>query len=63
MGLLNHLKLYATQEHSCSYDKAKQATTLFVDPDAEVNDVIYRELTDIGFRRSGKHFYLSLIHI
>ncbi len=57
MGLLNHLKLYATQEHSCSYDKAKQATTLFVDPDAEVNDVIYRELTDIGFRRSGKHFY------
>ena len=42
MSLLNHLKLYATQEHSCSYDKAKQATTLFVDPDAEVNDVIYR---------------------
>jgi leucyl-tRNA---protein transferase len=57
MSLLNHLKVFATQEHSCSYDKEKQATTLFVDPNTEVNDLIYRELTDIGFRRSGKHFY------
>ncbi|HCH20462.1 MAG TPA: arginyltransferase, partial [Cellvibrionales bacterium] len=57
MSLLNHIKLYATNEHACSYDNNKQATTLFVDPDAEMNDLIYRELTDVGFRRSGKHFY------
>ncbi len=57
MSLLNHLKLYTTLEHNCSYDKEKQATTLFVDPNAKVDDIIYRELTDIGFRRSGKHFY------
>ena len=57
MSLLNHLKLYSTQEHSCSYNKEKKATTIFVDPDAKVNEIIYHELTDIGFRRSGKHFY------
>lgn len=57
MSLLNQLKLYTTQEHTCSYDTEKQATTLFVDPDTEVNGLIYRELTDIGFRRSGKHLY------
>tara|TARA_B100000767_G_scaffold274845_1_gene309229 strand:- start:998 stop:1705 length:708 start_codon:yes stop_codon:yes gene_type:complete len=57
MSLLNQLKFYTTHEHTCGYDNDKKATSLFVDPEIKINDIIYRELTDTGFRRSGKHFY------
>lgn len=54
---VSSLKLYATHEHPCSYLRNKMATTVFIDPDAEINKKSYSELSDFGFRRSGKHIY------
>jgi len=54
---LSRLKLYATHPHPCSYLAGEQATTVFIDPDANVNQQTYSELADLGFRRSGGHIY------
>lgn len=54
---VSSLKLYATHEHPCSYLRNKMATTVFIDPDADINKKSYSELSDFGFRRSGKHIY------
>jgi len=54
---ISAIKLYATHEHPCSYLKDRSATTIFVDPSLPVNGHIYSELSDFGFRRSGKHIY------
>ena len=51
------LKFYETKEHSCSYLEGKEATTIFVDPHAQLNGDIYGRLSDYGFRRSGRHVY------
>ncbi len=37
-----------------SYLDDQQATTIFVDPKAEMNSVAYSRLAELGFRRSGK---------
>lgn len=57
MSNLRELQFYTTPEHSCSYIDGQQATTLFVDPKAELNKKSYSELSDLGFRRSGQHVY------
>lgn len=57
MTILSDIKLYATTPHKCSYLEKKEATTLFVDPDTEINEPQYVELSELGFRRSGQHFY------
>lgn len=57
MTALSHLKVFATQPHPCSYLDEQQATTLFVDPAAEVDPQLYSQLSDMGFRRSGPHLY------
>lgn len=54
---LQQLQFYATPEHSCSYLENRQAKTIFVDPDAELNKRDYSALSDLGFRRSGNHIY------
>lgn len=54
---ISAIKLYATHEHPCSYLKERSATTIFVDPALPINGHIYSELSDFGFRRSGKHIY------
>ncbi len=54
---ISAIKLYATHEHPCSYLKDRAATTIFVDPALILNSHIYSELSDFGFRRSGKHIY------
>ncbi|MFK7160918.1 arginyltransferase [Marinospirillum sp. MEB164] len=51
------LKFYQTLPHSCSYLAGREATTLFLDPEREVNDALYTSLTLMGFRRSGRHLY------
>jgi arginine-tRNA-protein transferase len=51
------LKVYATHPHNCSYLDDRQAVTLFLDPNAEVDKQLYSQLSDIGFRRSGNHIY------
>lgn len=57
MTVLSDLQVFITHPHSCSYIEEQQATTLFVDPDAEIDILAYEELTELGFRRSGNHIY------
>ena len=54
---LAHLKFYATQPHDCSYLAQEQAATLFLDPQQDVDGAMYARLSELGFRRSGAHFY------
>lgn len=54
---ISGVKLYATHEHPCSYLRGRHATTVFVDPDAPIDKHLYSELSDFGFRRSGRHIY------
>jgi arginine-tRNA-protein transferase len=55
--VLSNLKVFATHPHTCSYLPEQQATTLFIDPAAEINAPIYSQLSEMGFRRSGPHLY------
>lgn len=57
MTNLQTLAFYATPEHDCSYLEGRKATTMFVDPKAEVSTELYTELSRFGFRRSGNHYY------
>ena len=57
MTSLSNLKVFATHPHQCSYLPDQQATTLFIDPEANVTQPVYSELADMGFRRSGQHIY------
>lgn len=51
------LKLFATAPHPCSYLDDEEASTLFIDPEAKINQKIYTFLTERGFRRSGQFLY------
>lgn len=57
MTQLEDLKLFTTPEHPCSYLHEQQATTLFADPKTPLNNDLYGQLTQVGFRRSGDHVY------
>ncbi len=54
---VQRLAFYATPEHVCNYLPDQQATTLFADPDARLNNHLYSQLALYGFRRSGKYIY------
>lgn len=51
------IRLFRTGEHDCSYLPDRQSRTLFLDPELEFDVHLYEELTQSGFRRSGKHLY------
>lgn len=57
MSNLNTLNFYATPEHPCSYLPNQQATTVFADPNAIISTEVYTRLSQMGFRRSGSHYY------
>ncbi|MBQ0756126.1 MAG: arginyltransferase, partial [Amphritea sp.] len=57
MTNLKTLHFYATPEHECSYLDGFEAKTLFVDPQEIICTDAYSQLSDLGFRRSGKHIY------
>ncbi|WP_020209244.1 arginyltransferase [Gilvimarinus chinensis] len=57
MSDLSNLKLFATAPHPCSYLEGEEATTVFIDPAAEVDQDLYSQLSRLGFRRSGSHLY------
>lgn len=57
MSNLRTLAFFATPAHNCSYLPDRQATTMFVDPRAHVDKRLYSQLTALGFRRSGSHYY------
>jgi arginine-tRNA-protein transferase len=54
---MRDLKVYTTYPHSCSYLEDQEATTLFVDPRQQVDQKLYSNLSQLGFRRSGSHIY------
>ncbi|MES2823169.1 MAG: arginyltransferase [Pseudomonadota bacterium] len=54
---LSALKLFATKPHPCSYIEGEEATTVFIDPEADIDIELYGQLSLIGFRRSGAHLY------
>jgi len=51
------LQLYLTGDHDCSYIEGLRARTLFVDPMARIDAKRAQWLQQVGFRRSGAHFY------
>ena len=57
MSNLRTLVFFATPAHDCSYLPDREATTMFVDPRAEIDKKLYSQLTALGFRRSGSHYY------
>ena len=57
MSIHKGLKFFATQPHTCSYLPEQQATTLFIDPDTILDQTLYSNLAELGFRRSGRHIY------
>lgn len=52
-----NLQLYLTGDHDCSYLPGLKARTLFVDPNTRIEQSHADWLQQIGFRRSGSHFY------
>lgn len=54
---LAELKLFATHPHKCGYLPDQKSTTVFVDPNTEMDGTLYNALSDYGFRRSGLHVY------
>ena len=57
MSQLQTMVFYATPEHQCSYLEEQRATTMFVDPKAKITNSVYSQLSELGFRRSGNHYY------
>lgn len=57
MSNLRTLVFFATPAHDCSYLPDREATTMFVDPRAKIDKKLYSQLTALGFRRSGSHYY------
>ena len=56
------LQLFATQPHACSYLPNQEATTLFIDPNSDMDINTYSGLSSLGFRRSGNHIYRPQCH-
>lgn len=54
---LSTIRLFATHPHACSYLEERDATTVFVDPNAKIDGKLYQQLSELGFRRSGGHVY------
>ena len=58
LGETKHLRFYKTNTpHDCSYLPDQEASTVFVDPNIDITNEIYEQLTLLGFRRSGTLFY------
>ena len=55
--MTHSLRLLLSMPHPCSYLAEQTASDLFIDPAAPMNAVIYSQLAQQGFRRSGDHIY------
>ncbi len=55
--VLDTLEFCLTAKHECGYLPEQQATTLFVNPDFDLQQHHYSYLATLGFRRSGNHVY------
>ena len=57
LNSLLSLRFFVTPLHTCNYFADRQAVTLVVDPDSQLDTRQYSELSALGFRRSGEHVY------
>lgn len=55
--LLQNLRFLIAPAHECSYLPSREAATLFVDPQTDLDMNAYSTLAELGFRRSGEHIY------
>ncbi len=51
------VKFYATHPHPCSYLAQRNAVSVFVDPRIKLDTLLYGQLVEHGFRRSGDSAY------
>ncbi len=56
MTAAGQVRVFLTYTHDCSY-LPREARTMFVDPDVNVDMGLYSDLSRQGFRRSGNHYY------
>ncbi|HGG60376.1 MAG TPA: arginyltransferase [Gammaproteobacteria bacterium] len=54
---LQHLRVYSTPPHACSYLEGETAVNAVLDPGIRLTPALYSYLIDHGFRRSGGHVY------
>ena len=54
---LESLQFYQTQAHPCSYLYGESARTIFLNPKQKIDNAVYSQLSEFGFRRSGQHIY------
>lgn len=54
---LAELQFFSTQAHKCSYLPDQLASTAFLNPKQRIDPSVYAQLSDLGFRRSGRHIY------
>lgn len=54
---LESLQFFQTQPHECSYLPDQKASTIFLNPKQTLDQTLYSQLSEYGFRRSGKHIY------
>ena len=57
MQKLNDLRFFTTPAHPCSYLQGQSAETLFLDPQFKADTEMYSQLSQAGFRRSGRYIY------
>lgn len=54
---LESLQFFQTQPHKCSYLAQQTAATVFLNPKQTIDKALYSQLSEFGFRRSGRHIY------
>ncbi len=54
---IKQLKLYTSDTHPCSYLDDQEATTLFADPEGDIDKHLFSELVTKGFWRSGSYLF------
>lgn len=54
---LESLEFFQTRPHQCSYLETEVASTAFINPRQRINKTLYSQLSELGFRRSGRHVY------
>jgi arginine-tRNA-protein transferase len=54
---LQHLRVYSTPPHQCSYLDNEIAVNAVLDPGIRLTPALYSYMIDHGFRRSGSHVY------
>ena len=51
------LQFFATPQYPCAYLPGRIARNYVIDPDFEMDSVVYSQLIEMGFRRSGTQVY------